>query len=198
MLDEIMEFSQELWCLMISLILSKGFAWWDHRVQPRALMLDDIIDFIQGLCLMRSSSAAKSFDAGWYHWFYPRALLDEIIECSQELWCWMISSSIWILSWDHGINLVMRPWHPPTGCTVGRVQVPSSDWRWHVPRCANVGAWGKTCAETRALCMARAFPLGPTAIQNGKIGEASYMFYALESIFFMFCWSVFLTSFVLM
>lgn len=35
--------------------------------------------------------------------------------------------------------------------------------------------------------MARAFPLGPTAIQNGKIGEASYMFYALESIFFMFC-----------
>ena len=88
MLDEIMEFSQELWCLMISLILSKGFAWWDHRVQPRALMLDDIIDFIQGLCLMRSSSAAKSFDAGWYHrvfGFYHETMAST-------------------LSWDHGIH----------------------------------------------------------------------------------------------
>ena len=136
LLDEIIECSQELWCWMISLILSKGFAWWDHRVQPRALMLDDIIDFIQGL------------------------LLDEIIECSQELWCWMISSSIWILSWDHGINLVMRPWHPPTGCTVGRVQVPSSDWRWHVPRCANVGAWGKTCAENPSTLHGPCISLG--------------------------------------
>ena len=198
MLDDITEFTQGLYLMRSSSLAKRFDARWYHWIYPGAI-LDEIIEFSQALwCLMKSWSLAKSFDAWWYHWFYPRALLDEIIECSQELWCWMISSSIWILSWDHGINLVMRPWHPPTGCTVGRVQVPSSDWRWHVPRCANVGAWGKTCAETRALCMARAFPLGPTAIQNGKIGEASYMFYALESIFFMFCWSVFLTSFVLM
>ena len=59
----------------------------------------------------------------------------------------------------------------PRVCTAGRVQMLSFALRWHAPRCANVGAWGKTCAQPLVVSLGRAFPLGPTAGRIGKSGR---------------------------
>ena len=71
----------------------------------------------------------------------------------------------------------------PRVCTVGRVQMPSRASRWHAPRCANVGAWGKHAGNPRSCASARHVPWGQPWCTMGKSGRPNILSFA----FFFVC-----------
>ena len=157
---------------------------------------------------MISSSWAKSFAAWFYHCVYPRALLDDIIELSQESWCLILSVRLFkgFAWWYHRVfgsyhetlasTHTLGPWAQGVHCWPGADAVPC--FRDDMSHDALMWGRGGTCRWLRPWAWARAFPLGPTAMHKGKIGEAEQVFCALEHyfIFFMFFFWKFFPDFI--
>ena len=86
--------------------------------------------------------------------------------CGDHFVCWGLGR--WYVARHQPTHLGREP----RACTVGRVQMPSRASRWHAPRCANVGAWGRSSWPLRVVSPdVNRTSLGPTAKEPGKLGR---------------------------